>query len=223
VPDGSRRAERATGAGTRLARDRSVAMAIAHAPRPRALDLLERATSPHHATAEADLFRILDDPTIVRYRRFLTSIYHFEAEVEHQLARCDGFPAAFLHGRLKTRELAADLLALDPVHYVGGVLARRFELARFGDLHDALAWLYVIERNTLHHRELFRALAPHLRGTLHNASRFLTQHATDVYQRWHELALFLERTVIASGELPRVIDAAALAFRAQHQWLTRAS
>src|ERR1043165_3518712 len=101
-------------------------MAIAHLPPPRALDLRERATSAHHAAAEADLFRILDDPTTARYRRFLTSIYHFEAEVEHQLARCDGFPAAFLACRLKTRRLAEDLLVLDPAGYVRSVLARRF-------------------------------------------------------------------------------------------------
>jgi len=73
------------------------------------------------------------------------------------------------------------------------------------------------------HRELFRALAPHLRGTLHGASRYLVVHAADAYQRWHELARFLELTVITTGELPRVIDTAATAFRMQHEWLSRAS
>jgi len=185
-------------------------------PRPRAVELLERATAVHHATAEGDLFRVLDEPTPAGYRRFLTSVYHFEAEVEHQLARCTGFPPGFLASRLKTRKLAEDLMTLDPARYVRSVMARRFELARFGDLHDALGWLYVIERNTLHHRQLFRALAPHLRGTLQAASRFLTVHATDAYQRWHELAAFIERV----DELPRVVEAADAAFRAQHAWLT---
>jgi len=193
-------------------------MAIAHLPRSWVLPTLERETSALHADAEADLFRILDDPTTAAYGRFLTRVFHFEAEAESQLLRVEGLPCELVAARLKTNRLAADLLALEPACYVRTILARPLELPPLRDPRDALGWLYVLERNTLRHLDLFRALAPRLRATLQIASRYLTTHSRDVYQRWHELGACLDRYAYDEHELTRIVDAATDAFDRQHRW-----
>ena len=102
------------------------------------------------------------------------------------------------------------------------VVAKPLPPPEFRDGHDALAWIYVLQRNTLHHPQLYRALAPRLRTTLQIASRYLTTHASDVYKRWHELGAYLDRVAGPPEVLTQIIEAAREAFRIQHGWYLRA-
>jgi heme oxygenase len=197
-------------------------MAIAHPPGARALAALETATASLHADAEADVFRVLDDATGPGYRQFLSSVFHFEYPVELQLTRVHSLPLRFVSTRLKTGRLGDDLLALGPPSVIDPLLAQPLAPPTFRDGHDALAWLYVVQRNTLHHTELYRALAPRLRTTLQTASRYLTTHASDVYKCWHELGAYLDRVAGAPEPLAQIIEVARDAFRNQHAWYARA-
>jgi len=197
-------------------------MAIAHPPGARVLAALEAATAGHHADAEADLFRVLDDATGPGYRQFLSSVFHFEYPIELQLTRIDALSLRFVSPRLKTSRLGDDLLALGPPSVIDPIFAQPLEAPVFRDGNDALAWLYVLQRNTLHHSQLYRALAPRLRTTLQIASRYLTTHAGDVYKRWHELGAHLDRAATAPVPLAQIIEVAREAFRTQHAWYLRA-
>jgi heme oxygenase len=191
-------------------------MAVARPPVSWVLGVLDRETASHHATAEADLFRVLDDVTIEGYHRFLERVFHFEYAVEVELAGA-GLPDRFLAPRLKTHRLADDLLALGRPRGIDPRVALSLDLPRLRDPVDALAWLYVLQRNTLHHLPLYRALAPRLRSPLKLASRYLTTHTADVYQRWHELGAVLDRAVTPEQH-EHVIVVARAAFRLQHIW-----
>ena len=179
---------------------------------------LERDTAAHHAAAEADLFTVLDEPTFARYRCFLAAVYQFEYAVEARLVCVDALPIRFVTSLLKSGALCTDLLALGIDAAVHDVFARRFDAPRFADAHDALGWLYVVQRNTLQHASLFRALAPRLRSPLQSAAHYLTFHARNVHERWHELGAVLDRAAATPEHANRIAGAADAAFIAQHRW-----
>lgn len=183
------------------------------------LPRLERATAEHHAAAEADLFRVLDEPTSTSYRRFLATAYQFQYAVESRLVLVPELALRFVTTRLLSGALGSDLLALGADATVTDVFSRRLDVPRrFEGPYDALGWIYVLQRNTLHHGALFRALAPRLRGALHIASRYLTAHANDVHQRWHQLGAVLDEVATAPERADQIVDAAHEAFGYQHLW-----
>jgi heme oxygenase len=188
-------------------------------PRSALLARLERETNAYHSVAEADLFGILDDPTPDKFRLFLAAIFHFEQAVELRLEFVDELPPELVARSAKTSRLHDDLIALGHHPSVLQLLAHPLQLPPIDSVHEALGWIYVLQRNTLRHGALLRALAPRLRAALRLASRYLTTHAGDVYERWHELGTVLDRAVdddAAAGQ--RVITAARDAFERQHLW-----
>src|SRR5687768_375026 len=197
-------------------------MAVVRPPESRTLATLERETVEHHANVSADLFSVLDDATRSGYQRFLSAVFHFEFAVEGQLARCEALPVRFVAARLKTGRLGDDLLALGPPSRIDPIFTRPMNPPRLRDRYDALAWIYVLQHSTLRHLSLYRALAPRLRATLQIASRYLTAHASDVYQRWHELGAYLDSVADTPDKLDQIIEAARGAFRTQHAWYCEA-
>jgi heme oxygenase len=199
-------------------------MVVERPPVSRTLAALDHETGEHHARAEADLFLVLDDSSRAGYQHFLSAVFHFEHPVENQLARVEALPLRFVATRLKTGRLGADLVALGQPRKAGAcdpMFARPMLPPRFRDGYDALAWMYVLQRNTLQHRALYRALAPRLRGTLQLASRYLTAHASDVYLRWHELGVYLDQ-VVTPDKLHGLVATAREAFGLQHAWYVEA-
>jgi heme oxygenase len=187
------------------------------------LERLERETREHHADAEADLFRVLDDATPAMYHRLLATIDRFEYAVESELVRTQQLPFGFVAARIKTGRLAEDLLALGDDPVVAALFAIPLEPVRFRDAYDALAWMYVVERNTLHHLSLYRALVPRLRTTLRIAATYLTSHATDVHARWFELGAYLDEVVDSPDTAAAIVEVASEAFMRQHAWHLEAS
>jgi heme oxygenase len=183
----------------------------------RVLACLEHETRTDHATANADLFRMLDRPTPASYRRFLAAIYHFEYAFEAKLVYCSELSISFIATRLRSGLLADDLGALGIDASIFDVFADHIERPRFADAAEALGWIYAIQRNTLAHAGLHRALASRLPDTLSRASRYLTAYAATVLQRWQELGTHLEH----HADAPRVVEAAREAFAQQHRWYSR--
>ena len=180
---------------------------------------LERDTAAHHAAAEADLFQILDEPTFARYRRFLAVVYQFEYAVEARIVCVEALPIRFVMSLLKSGVLYNDLLALG---IDASAFGRKLEPPRFRDALDALGWLYVVQRNTLHHGALYRALAPHLRSPLQTAAHYLTFHTGDVHRRWRELGALLGRAASTPERAAQLVAAADAAFERQHRWYREA-
>jgi heme oxygenase len=197
-------------------------MAITRPPPSLILATLDRETAEHHANANADLFTVLDDPTVSGYQRFLSAVFQFEYAVEDQLARNEALPIQFVAARLKTGRLGDDLLALGLPYTANPLFNRPVHVPRFRDGYDALAWIYVLQHNTLRHMQLYRVLAPRLRTVLQSASRYLTTHASDVYQRWHELGDYLDRVVCTPDKVQQLVEVARDAFRIQHSWYAAA-
>ncbi len=182
------------------------------------LAVLERETAVHHADAEADLFRILDDPRPSAFARFLAAIYQFEHAVEARVARVEGVSLRFAMERTKTGRLEEDLLALGIGRGSCDAVAGRPQLPRLSTVPETLGWLYVVERNTLHHGALYRALAPRLRDTLRIAGRYLTTYRCNVYERWTDLGAYIDRATTSPDIVQEVIAAADEAFACQRLW-----
>src|ERR1051325_7440884 len=127
---------------------------------------LDDETRDHHAAAEADRFRVLDDPTPSGYRWFLATVFRFEYAVEAKLVYVEELPLRLLGETLRTGMLGDDMLAVGIDERAREILARPLDLPRFRDGLHALGWLYALQRNTLHHGALYRALAPRMRGSL---------------------------------------------------------
>jgi heme oxygenase len=179
---------------------------------------LEYETRDHHTAAAADRFRVLDEPTPAGYQRFLASVLAFEYAVECKLVYVMDLPMRFVAASLRSGLLGQDLLALGDYGPVLSIFARPVERPRFRDALEALGWIYVMQRNTLHNGALYLALAPRLRPTLQAASRYLTCHANDVYSRWHELGAHLDAAATTTQGANEIVEAARCAFERQHAW-----
>jgi heme oxygenase len=186
------------------------------------LGRLEYETRELHAAAEADRFSVLDEPTLAGYRRFLATIYRFEYAIEAQLAYSEELPLRFFAENLRTGMLGADLRALGSDSAVTDIFARALDHPRLRDSLRAYGWLYVLQRNTLQHAAVYRALAPHLRGKLQLASRYLTAGANNVYVRWYELGAHLDGAASTPERANAIIAAAGEAFERQHAWCVEA-
>lgn len=197
-------------------------MAAAREPMSWMLARLERETRDYHAQAERDRFAVLDDPTLAGYRRFLATIYHFEYAVEARLVYVDELPIRFVQERLRSGRLGDDLLALGSDRGVVDVLAKPIVVPRMATAVEALGWIYVVQRNTLQHAALYRALASRLRNGLQPASRYLTAFANDAYKRWHELGAQLDHVAVTPERATRLVATAQVAFAAQYEWYLRA-
>lgn len=194
--------------------------------KPRAswmLARLDRETGDLHAAAEADRFSVLDEPTLAGYRRFLATIYRFEYAVEAKLVSIEELPVRWLAENLRSGLLCKDLLALGDDSTVRSVHARGADRPRFRDGLHAFGWVYALQRNTLQHGDLFRALAPRLRGALQLASRYLTAGSNNIYGRWYELGARLDAAASTHERASTIVAAAREAFERQHACFVEAA
>ena len=198
-------------------------MAVADEHRSWMLACLERDTHDLHEAGDRDLFRVLDEPTLAGYRRFLATVYHFEYAVEAKLVYVSDLQIRFLATRLRTGPLGDDLFAVGFDARMRDIFAMPIDTPAIENAEAGLAWIYVLQRNTLHHTALYRALAPRLRSTLQHASRYLTAYAGNVHQRWHELGLQLDHVATTPEAARRIVDIARDGFARQHRWYREAA
>ena len=194
-------------------------MAVAREHRSWMLACLERDTRELHGDADRDLFGALDQSTLAGYRRFLATIYHFEYAVEAKLVYVTDLQLRFVASRLRSGLLGEDLLALGMDAHARDILSRPLDLPAMADAAVALGWIYVLQRNTLHHAELHRRLAP----TFPHASRYFAAYGASVHQRWTELGAQLDYVACSPEIARRIVDVARDAFARQHRWYREAT
>ena len=175
---------------------------------------LAQQTQLHHAAADGDRLAMMEKPTLDRYRHHLAQIYCFEAPVEAACIATEGLDRRILHSHLKTPRLAADLEAL-------GFAARDtigIDVPRFENPADALAWLWVLHRNTLLHGLVYRCLAGKLPETMRVAGAYLSAFEGRAGALMRDLGDAMERVARRALVVERMVAAANEALRLQHQW-----
>ncbi|HEY3807037.1 MAG TPA: hypothetical protein VGL61_30750 [Kofleriaceae bacterium] len=175
---------------------------------------LAQQTEQHHATADGDRLSILEKPSVDRYRRYLAQIYCFEAPIERACITTDGIPNGLLRTHLKTARLAADLgtLGFDAHDAVP------LEAPRFEDRIDALAWLWVLQRNTLLHGLVYRYLRDKLGEPIVTGGSYLCAFEGCAGVLMRELGAVLDAVANRVSAAERIVASAKNAFRVQRQW-----
>lgn len=175
---------------------------------------LAQQTQPLHAAADGDRLVLMERSTVERYRTLVTQIYCFEAPVEAACVATAGFPERFLRTHAKCQALAADLEAL-------GIAAREavpVDGPRFDSAAEALAWVWVLHRNTLLHGLIYRYLASKLPETMRKAGSYLSAFEGRAGALMRELGDALDEHARRASIAERMVAAARDAFRIQHQW-----
>jgi heme oxygenase len=188
---------------------------LALVPRSWMIDFLVQQTARYHATADADRLSILEKPTAERYRTYLARIYGFESIVETAFASTPGIDRRIVRTHMKRDRLAADLAALGAAHVAPA------RTPRLDTPAVALAWLWVLQRNTLLHSLIHRYLAGKLPDDVAIAGKYLAALEGRAGAAMRELGDAMSATARRVSLAEQMAQAAADAFRAQHQWYDR--
>lgn len=175
---------------------------------------LSQQTLPHHAAADGDRLALMEKPTLDRYRMFLAHVYCFEAPVEAACLATDGVDRGILRSHLKAGRLAADLEALG----FAEAGAAAIDAPHFEGPVEALAWLWVLHRNTLLHGLIYRYLDGKLPTTMRTAGAYLSAFEGRAGALLRELSDVMERAARRTFIVDRMVIAANEAFRMQRQW-----
>ena len=181
---------------------------------------LNQDTRPHHAAADAPWLALL--ATDVRrkdYIRHLAITYGFEAPLEGAFAYTSGLRAVVnLRERTRCGLLAQDLLALGSSPAELSALPQCISITPFGDVAEALGWLYVVERATLHHDSVRRNLVQRI-PDIRRATTYLSTAGSVAGARWQALGLALDKFAVTDAITNRIVIAADRAFRRWREWL----
>lgn len=183
---------------------------------------LNRTTRRWHARVDEPWLALVG-PTVSEpeYRDQLVRMYGFEAPLEGacaytpQLARSE-------HRHLRRAGLIAqDLLALGLAPAQLAAIPQCNSITPFKNVPEALGWLYVVERSTLHHAQARRHLQQRI-PRFELASHYLAMFdgAPDHWQRFGET---LERVADRREVAEQVVDAAHAGFECMHQWFQTAT
>jgi heme oxygenase len=177
---------------------------------------LNAATRDYHAAVDAPWTTLLRaDVTPYGYQSLLVQAYGFEAPVEAALALTPALSRMIdLRGRARSSWIIQDLLALGLRPAKLARLPQCTDVVPFRDVAEALGWLYVVERSTMHHR----ALAARIAAVLPAAP--LTYLTADGYDdRRTDVGFAFDEIAADPVQRDRVIAAAREALEIQRDWL----
>lgn len=183
------------------------------------LPRLDAETRAHHAHADAPWLALLA-PDLRRedYVRHLVLTYGFEAPVESALLYTSGVRTLVgAHDRARCGLLAQDLLALCLTPAQITALPQCFSIAEFDDAAEALGWLYVIERTTMHH-DAVRCNVLDRVASARGATSYLAAAQHNADDRWQLLATALDELAPTKAMADRVIEGAEHAFLRLQDW-----
>lgn len=179
---------------------------------------LDQETRHRHALADADRIALVTATvTSEEYRWFLERVYGFEAAVEAAIQMTPGLGDVIdLRSRVQLRLLKSDLSALGVTNPAR--LPRCKSVALFHTQHDALGWIYVLDRNQLLHGVLRRHLAKQLPAQLAIAGTYLAGNDRAAASRRRELGDALEGVAGTAIDADRIVVAAHAGYRCQRHW-----
>lgn len=190
---------------------------------PSLLLQLNQATRRWHASVDEPWLELLRaDVTERDYVAQLVRMYGFVAPVEGACAYTPQLSRAIEMRQLRRAGLIAqDLLALGIGPATIAALPQCVSITPFRDVPEALGWLYVVERSTLHHDQVRRHLQQRIACTA-RASSYLGMF-DGVPDHWQRFGTTLERIATSAKIQSHVIDAAHAAFQCMEQWFQNAT
>jgi len=179
---------------------------------------LDQQTRPRHAIADADrLAPITGGVTADGYRQFLERVYGFEAAVESSIQLTPALGEIVdLRSRRQLRLLKSDLSALGVTNCAR--LPRCRSVTLFRTHHEALGWMYVLDRNLRLHGVLRRHLEKQIPAQLATAGAYLSGNERATGSRLRELGDALDSVARSPEDADRIVVAAHAAFRCQSHW-----
>lgn len=186
------------------------------------LTRLNLETRSHHPVVDADQLSVLDRPSIEKYRELLIRTYGIEASVESALAATPGLDRVIdIHPRAKAGLIATDLLCLELRPHELAEVPLCPWLDTIETIHDAMGWLYVLERRTLLHGAMLRHLCVRLPHVIETASAYLRCYGNQTGARWRDLGVALDHAAATPETGDRIVAAADEAFWAVRDWFQR--
>jgi heme oxygenase len=182
---------------------------------------LKDETRQLHRDADVDRLSPLAAPrSVASYTGYLARIFGFEAPLEEELERAaEAMRLVDPPGWRRVEWIVEDLgiLGIEPDRITA--LPRCPSIGPFESAADALAWLYVVERNAPMHGIVRRHFARRMPGQVAAASAYLGGTEMLSPRRWRALGAALDEIARTPREADRIVAAAEAAFRAQHHWL----
>ena len=184
------------------------------------LSRLNAETREHHAHADAPWLALLAaDVRRQDYIRQLVVTYGFEAPVESALSYTPGLASIVkLRDRARSGMLAQDLLGLGYTPLQVTELPQCFSIMSFEDVAEALGWMYVVERATLHHDPVRRNVRQRI-PTARHATSYLAAAGSLAGTRWQALGIVLDKHAATAAIAARIVTAAEHAFRRLRDWI----
>jgi len=179
---------------------------------------VDHQTRLRHSIADADrLAPITAGVTADGYRQFLQRVYGFEAAVESSIQLTPGLGEIVdLRSRVQLRLLKSDLTALGITNFAR--LPRCRSVTLFRTQHEALGWMYVLDRNVRLHGVLRRHLEKQIPAQLASAGTYLLGNDRAAGSRLRELGDALDSVAKTPEDADRIVVAAHAAFRCQRHW-----
>ncbi len=189
-----------------------------HVSRPTHHGLIDRLgviTQQLHALTDKDLQGSWASSD---YRRYLTRMYGFVLPVERSILRTSQIGSYIDVRRFQKHDLLRrDLLALRLTAPQIDAIAL-CAVPVFDTPEEAFGWASLIERNTLHHAELFRRLASTNPGDAAFAASYLKCYDGMVGEMWK---IFRQAVEVCQGtkeRRERLVAAMKAAFRCYDSW-----
>lgn len=184
---------------------------------------LNRATRRWHAEVDEPWLELLRPDVDERdYVAQLVRMYGLEAPLEGACAYTPQL-SRVIELRQLTRAglIAQDLLALDVTPAELAALPQCYSITPFRDVPEALGWLYVVERSTLHHDQVRRHLQKRI-ARLARASSYLGMFDSTP-DHWQRFGKTLDRIATHPDIAAQIIDAAHAGFECMKRWFQTAA
>lgn len=184
-----------------------------------ALDRVDEETQALQGDLVAEGEALLEAVTPDDYRRFLGRAFGFIEPLELSLLDTVGLDEYVPTKRLRKHILLRqDLEALGLRSVEIEALPRCMWIPLFENIHGALGWMFVMERQTLTHPALFRHLATVMPREAAFASSYLKCYAASLGEMWQSFADGIETSIKQPRDLDVIIAGAKAALRQFRRW-----
>ncbi len=184
---------------------------------------LQVRTHADHAAIVSRLFGPLDHPTVPAYRHFLACVYGFDAPLGNRLLSTAGLPSDVVIPRLRTSQIAHDLLALDLTESERRLLREPHAIGPLASGAEALGWLFAWERLTLEHARIRHRLGEAIPDALTRAGLYLASTVDAPSRSWRQLGRLLDHSAYTEIIAERMCRGAEACLASLHAWLATSS
>jgi len=179
---------------------------------------LEQVTRRWHPDVDEpwlEMFRL--DVTKRDYIHQLVRMYGFESQLESAFSRTLTLRYVVKPQRImRAKTIARDLFALGLTPWDLAAAPVCTPITPFSTVHQALGWLYVVERINVQHLGLGKHLQRRLRG-MERSCAYLSMFDTET-NHWEPFGEVLERVTFRHEQVVHIMDSAKAGFELMKRW-----